>query len=110
MFFEQLIELLNTRPMVPGKTVECLRLWDTLTARQQEHIYNTIRTKLQAGKFVHYDPLKAIQDNIPKVPKHQILSFAEYYKQFDTTEEQGGWKMVKPQKEGDPPVHYVKAG
>jgi len=107
MFFEQLIGLLNTRPMVPGKTVECLRLWDTLTALQQEHIYNTIRTKLQAGKFVHYDPLKAIQDNMPKVPKQQILSFSEYYAQFRTTEEQGGWKMVNPTGEQ---VIYVKAG
>ena len=88
MFFEDLIKMLNTRPIVPGKTAECLRLWETLTARQQEHIYNTIRAKLQAGKFVHYDPVKAIQDNIPKV---QIISADEYYRRYQTQENQDGW-------------------
>ena len=66
MFFKELIELLNTRPIVPGKTADCLHLWETYTARQQEYIYTTIRAKLQDGKFVHYDPVKAIKENFPK--------------------------------------------
>ena len=74
--------------MVPGKIAECLRLWETLTARQQEQIYNTIRDKLQAGKFVHYDPVKAIQDNIPKV---QIISADAYYRKYGTQENHDGW-------------------
>ena len=88
MFFEQLIGMLNTRPIVPGKTVECLRLWETFTARQQQQIYDTIRNKLQTGKFVHYDPVKAIQDNVPKV---QIISADEYYRRYGTQANQGGW-------------------
>ena len=88
MFFEQLIGLLNTRPMVPGKTAECLRLWESLNARQQQQIYETIRSKLQAGKFVHYDPVKAIRDNAPKV---QIISADEYYRRYQTQENQDGW-------------------
>ena len=88
MFFEDLIKMLNNRPIVPGKTAECLRLWETLTERQQEHIYNTIRVKLQAGKFVHYDPVKAIQDNIPKV---QIISADEYYRRYHTQVNHDGW-------------------
>ena len=88
MFFQELIGVLNTRPMVPGKTAECLRLWETLTARQQEQIYNTICAKLRAGKFVHYDPVKAIQDNIPKV---QVISAAEYYRKYGTQANQDGW-------------------
>lgn len=88
MFFEQLIGLLNTRPIVPGKTAECLRLWESLNARQQQQIYETIRSKLQAGKFVHYDPVKAIRDNAPKV---QIISADEYYRRYQTQENQDGW-------------------
>ena len=88
MFFEELIGMLNTRPIVPGKTAECLRLWEQLTAQQQEQIYNTIRAKLRAGKFVHYDPVKAIQDNVPKV---QIISADEYYRRFNTQANQDGW-------------------
>ena len=63
--------MLNTRPIVPGKTAECL-----------------IRNKLQTGKFVHYDPVKAIQDNVPKV---QIISAEEYYRRYGTQANQGGW-------------------
>ena len=88
MFFEDLIRMLNTRPIVPGKTAESLRLWETLSARQQEQIYNTIRAKLQGGKFVHYDPVRAIRDNIPK---KQIISADEYYRRYDTQANQDGW-------------------
>ena len=80
--------MLNTRPIVPGKTAECLRLWETFTARQQQQIYDTIRNKLQACKFVHYDPVKAIQDNVPKV---QIISADEYYRRYGTQANQEGW-------------------
>ena len=97
MLFEDLIRMLNSRPIVPGKTTECLRLWETLTARQQEQIYNTIRDKLQAGKFVHYDPVKAIQDNIPKV---QIISADEYYRRYHTQTNHDGWvRTFLPEKQ-----------
>ena len=88
MLFAELIGMLNTRPMVPGKTAECLRLWETFTEQQQEQIFNTICAKLQAGKFVHYDPFKAIQDNVPKV---QIISADEYYRKYGTQANQDGW-------------------
>lgn len=97
MFFEDLIRMLNSRPIVPGKTTECLRLWETLSERQQEYIYNTIRDKLQAGKFVHYDPVKAIQDNIPKV---QIISADEYYRRYHTQTNHDGWvRTFLPEKQ-----------
>ena len=91
MLFEQLIGLLNTRPIVPGKTTECLRLWESLTERQQQQTYDTIRNKLQAGKFVHYDPVKAIKDN---TPKKQIISADEYYRRYGTQANQDGWVRV----------------
>ena len=88
MLFEQLIGLLNTRQMVPGKTAECLRLWESLNPQQQQQIYDTIRSKLQARKFVHYDPVQAIRDNTPKV---QIISADEYYRRYQTQANQDGW-------------------
>ena len=105
MLFEQLIRLLNTRPLVPGKTAECLRLWETLTERQQQYIYNTIYSKLQAGKFVHYDPVKAIKDNVPKV---QIITADAYYRKYGTQDNQEGWQRVflKEQQR----TVYVKQG
>ncbi len=41
--------------------------------------------------------------------KRQEMSFQQYYAQFGTTEERDGWKMIKPLKPCDPPVHYVKS-
>jgi len=70
------------------------RLWDTYTDDQRQAIYDAIRTKLQRGLFVHYNPVKAVLDNAPKPPKVQKLSYAEYYAKYGTTEEQGGWKRV----------------
>ena len=90
MFFKELIEMLNTRPMVPGKTAACLRLWESLNEQQQQHIYHTIRNKLQAGKFVHYDPVKAVQENIPRV-RTLVITADEYYRQYGTQTAQNGW-------------------
>ena len=105
MFFEQLIRMLNTRPMVPGKTAECLRLWETFTPRQQQCIYETIRNKLQAGKFVHYDPVKAIKENMPKV---KIITADEYYRQKGTQENMDGW--VRTFLKEEQRTVYVKQG
>ena len=43
-----------------------------------------------------------------RVRRAQKMSYADYYAKYGTTEERDGWKMVKPQKAGDPPVYYVK--
>ena len=89
----------------------CERLWGGYEPDRQEAIYAKIEGKLARGEYVSENPYFAIEDNAKEAKKRkESLSFAEYYKQFDTTEEQGGWKMVKPKKASDPPVHYVKAG
>jgi len=89
----------------------CERLWQGYEPGRQEAIYAKIEGKLARGEYVSENPYFAIEDNAKEAKnRKEILSFAEYYAQFRTTVEQGGWKMVKPKKEGDPPVHYVKAG
>ena len=42
---------------------ECASLWASYTPEIQQRVYNAIRTKLEQGKFVHYDPLRAMEEN-----------------------------------------------
>ena len=53
---------------------ECENLWRGLTPEQQQAVYNAIQRKLDSGLFVHYNPTKAVRDNLPKAPQIQILS------------------------------------
>ena len=69
--------------------------WNSYSPEQQQQIYTTICQKLEQNKFVHYDPVQAIRDNIRKLAPKQ-LSYQEYYARFGTTEEQDGWKMTNP--------------
>ncbi len=85
---------------------ECEYLWNTFSPEKQEAIYDAINEKLQAGKFVHFNPANAIRDNAPKAKTMQILSFNDYYAKFGTTEEQGGWKMQFLKDQGK--TIYVK--
>jgi len=84
---------------------ECEDLWRTLTQETQKAVCDAIRTKLQTGRFVHFIPVYAIRDNLPKPPRIQTLSFNDYYKTYGTTEERDGWKMTNPTGEK---VIYVK--
>ena len=40
--------------------------WNELTPKQQQALYNTINTKIRTGKFVDYNPLEAIHDNLTR--------------------------------------------
>ena len=40
--------------------------WNELTLEQQQTLYNTISTKIRTGKFVDYNPLEAIHDNLTR--------------------------------------------
>lgn len=107
--FEYLWALLEPKKEYEPVRNRCLRLWETFPLEQQRRIYRTIRERKKESLFVDYNPLFAIQ-RFSQPPKPQTLSFRDYYAKFGTTEEQNGWRMVRPQKAGDPPVHYVKAG
>ena len=71
------------------------RYWATLTPQQQRQVFTTISTKLREDKFVQYDPIRAIKENLRKARK-QILSFDDYYARFGTTEPRDGWHMENP--------------
>jgi hypothetical protein len=86
----------------------CERLWGSYEAGRQEAIYERIAGKLSRGEFVNQNPYFAIDDNAKEgSPRRQVLSYADYYAKYGTTEERDGWKMENPTGQQ---VIYVKAG
>jgi len=94
--FDELWKLLERHGVVPGKKADCARLWATYTIDQQRKIYASISRKITGGRFVHYDPVRAVAENAPRT-YDTVLTYEQYYARFHTTEEQGGWHMVKPE-------------
>jgi hypothetical protein len=47
------------------------RFWNTLTPRQQNAVFTSIPRKVKEGKFVQYDPIRAIKENarLHKLPE-----------------------------------------
>ena len=106
MNFDLIWEIIGTRGRVAHLyRMESEHLWSTLNEEQQRAVFETIQRKVRLGRFVHYNPANAIRDNIPKQQQPQVLSYADYYRTFGTTEEQGGWKMENPTGQQ---VIYVK--
>ena len=87
----------------------CKQLWESWSDEKKEEVLQKIEKKKAEHKFVDYNPLLALRNNATERPKRkQTLSFQQYYAKYNTTQETDGWKMVKPEKAGDPPVHYEK--
>ena len=42
------------------------RYWNTLTPQQQEVVFRNIPQKVKEGKFMQYDPIRAIKENARK--------------------------------------------
>ena len=102
--FDDLWKLLYDHGATDKKKGDCAQLWDSLTPQQQQQLVATISNKLQQDKFVHYDPLRAMRENIHKAQK-LVLTYAEYYAKYGTTLERDGWKMANPTGQR---VIYVK--
>ena len=81
--------------------------WNELTPEQQQQLYERIKCKIEQGKYVDYNPLEAIHDNLPRrvLPRTQTLSYNDYYRTFRTTNPTNGWQM---QKGPDGKVFYSK--
>lgn len=51
-----------------GKNKEATkRFWDTLTPAQQHQAFLSITRKVRENKFVQYDPIRAIKENIRRM-------------------------------------------
>lgn len=49
--------------------------WDTLTRVQQDRAYKNIPRKVREDKFVQYDPIKAIRENIRKYQAVEPINY-----------------------------------
>ena len=106
--FDFLWQILESHGVIPNKKEEAARLWSTFTLEEQRRIYKNIRDKIRDGKFVNYNPVVAIQNNIPKAPKVQIISADEYYRRYGTQANHDGWvRTFLPEQQK---TIYVKQG
>ena len=94
-YFNELWSLLRKHGSSAKREQECAQLWDTYPPALQRLLFDTIRTKLERNKFVHYDPLRAIKENAQAL-QSQTLSYADYYARYHTTEPRDGWQMANP--------------
>jgi len=107
--FEEIISLLNPDEKYNPVLQKCQQLWESFSSEKQDFMYRTILEKKERKEFVDFNPLFALKRTY-RAPQEQMMSYGEYYAKYGTTEETDGWRMVRPQKKGDPPVYYVKAG
>ena len=61
--FDALWTMLRQHGSSAKREHECVQLWRTYSPTLQQQIFNAICSKLEHNKFVHYDPLRAIQEN-----------------------------------------------
>ena len=71
--FKQIWSLLYEHGASAKKEEGTRRFWDTLTPFQQEQVFTTISTKLRDDKFVQYDPIRALKENIRRQPGPEFL-------------------------------------
>lgn len=93
--FNDVWSLLRAHGSSSKREQECAELWAGYSPSMQQQIYDAIRVKLSQKKFVHYDPLRAIQENAAAL-RFQTLSYRAYYARYGTTEPRDGWKMENP--------------
>ena len=56
---------------------DCFDLWATLTPNQQQQLHDTIAAKLRDRRFVDYNPLRAMRDNL-RQPMPQPCSNSKF--------------------------------
>ena len=91
--FEALLGLLEPKKEYDPVLGRCQRLWESFSSEKQDLVYHRILEKKERKFFVDYNPLFAIEKNAV-APEPQVLSYADYYAKYGTTEEQDGWQRV----------------
>ena len=95
--FEEIWALLKPEGEYKRRRGACVRLWQGYEPGRQEAIYARIEGKLARGEFVNENPYFAIEDNAKEIKKRKlVMSYADYYAKYGTTEERDGWKMANP--------------
>ena len=81
--------------------------WSELSPDVQQQLYNRIRQKLDEGRYVDYNPLEAIHDNLPRKAQVRTLTmtYEEYYHTYRTTTDKDGWEK---RLDANGKVYYAK--
>ena len=101
--FDQFWDLFNPDAEFNNRRRACRTLWENKSEQQRQAIMQFLQSSQQRSSRNPYYFLADFRIRRPKT-----MSYNDYYAKFGTTEEREGWKMVKPEKAGDPPVYYVK--
>ena len=104
--FYEIWTLLEPKTEYANLINKCKELWESFSPEKQQEVFLKIEKKKLEKKFVDYNPLLAIRNNssFPSgrdgVGFHQTLSFADYYRRYNTTEETDGWhRQFLPEKQ-----------
>ena len=62
--FDNLWLLLYQHGATERNKSDCAQLWDSLDHQQQQQLFTEIRYKILTKKFLHYNPLRAMQENL----------------------------------------------
>lgn len=104
-FFE-IWTLLEPKAEYANLFSHCKQLWESWSEEKQKEVFLKIEKKKTEHRFVDYNPLLALRNNASERPKQRlVLSYADYYAKYGTTEERDGWKMENPTGQQ---VIYVK--
>jgi len=98
--FELFWELFDPDPEFNNRRRACRALWEQ-KGEQQQAILEFLRSGKQRSSNNPYYFLADFRI------RRQVMSYADYYVKFGTTEERDGWKMENPTGNK---VIYVKAG
>ena len=68
--FDQFWQLLYDHGASQYHRYDCFELWGRLSCEQRQALYETIANKLRDRRFVDYNPLRAMHDNLrqPALP------------------------------------------
>ena len=100
--FEEFWDLFDPEPEYNNRQRACMVLWEQKGEQQQRAIIDFL---MSGERRSSNNPYYFLADF--RIKRPQILSYADYYKQYGTTEEREGWKMANPTGQK---VIYVKPG
>ena len=73
--FEKLWLMLYEHGASAKKKEGTRRYWSTLSSEQQQHVLITISRKLEEGRFVQFDPIRAIKENSRKYQLPEPINY-----------------------------------
>ena len=81
---------------------KCLADWSSMSEAQQKRVFKLLQAKKDQAAL-NPNPYFALNDAMQEDEQQQarrttpmVLSYADYYARFGTTEERDGWKMKNP--------------